>query len=451
MRVIKVLFYVAMLIFLLNSAYAGDECWFVETLRTYDYTKDIKKSEKNKNPFREEKEQEKMHHMLGVRLLFKESGELLKVLGYFANGNYTRYKYKYSGWRSQPCPRGHPKEVKRPGDWSKYEENVSGTFELEHPHAGGVFMKLGNHYQLDIGVSKLIWKTQSQYQEQHYDACSGNTTENNKSWSGEVDVTHSFGHIPINGEGTEDGFSGKVFNKRERDHGTETAFVKWNIRKIPCDCIGLKAKLGAMRGDVKVNGKQITSSGTFPLDVGGGVIQTGKRSRVSLNLGDDITINLHSNSIIDLSTICAKARKTTFLNIIKGKLFALINKLMKDEIKVRASSAWIGVRGDIQSPRKIYLASIDPLFVLAMAGDHKESVIKEIRPAESEINKAEQAFFVDIAPYDHLYIKVDKGRIKISMGTVEKILSNGEDFYITLRMPKTQEEISDISIEPTTR
>ncbi len=411
---------------ILQASFASPDCWIIDIKRTYNYTKDTVEEDMDEEPFRKYIERKRTEVNIVVRLLYPEGGDA-KLIAAHVTGSTDYYRYLYTGYKNEICQPDMDK--KTPGSWREDEESQMWRLLTRGDlQAGCALIKLGDSYSLDVSLSKLYWSINGYSKSNSYSACSENSTNYNKPINFEVDAT-PWEIFSVSGKGTEDSFSGgTTVQDTEKDGGIENATVYWNARKVQCDC---DARITLFRGEVKVNGKPVGGQEDLKnIDLRGAVIETGKRSRVSLKLGRDISVFAASNSKLDLKDLCARPKEYSLpiLEMIKGKIYATVSRFTyTSPVKIKVSSAVVGHRGEIKSGTEHFFASLSMPVVHALPEDDFEQAYIALKPGEAEINASAAAFFIG-ADQGYFFVKVDKGKLKVAIpGKPEVVLTAGKE------------------------
>jgi hypothetical protein len=212
-----------------------------------------------------------------------------------------------------------------------------------------------------------------------------------------------------------------------------TASWSFQLSEEDCNCFGT---ITHVQGDVKINGKK-AEMGIIAEDIKGVEINTGNRSRLRIEVGDNLRIDIGSKSKVILKNPCKKQRSrlTTPESIILGEFWGYaIFYLISDHgpFVVECASAG-GVRGQLYpvpglESEKIVVASLPVLPMFAVGVTAINDKYTEVMPDKQEINGAAVVFSVNNSP-DHCSVKTIKGTIKVqdSSGN-EKILKAGQSF-----------------------
>ncbi|MGQ9618282.1 MAG: hypothetical protein ACUVUG_04880 [Candidatus Aminicenantia bacterium] len=224
-------------------------------------------------------------------------------------------------------------------------------------------------------------------------------------------------------------------DKYSRGEGNEV--YEWYAKKVPCEC---SAKITDYRGDVKINGMPLSGEGRINLS--GTVVETGRRSSVTIKIGESGTLVLHSNSTVDLTKLCEEeleAKRPTvkkfFIKLIHGPawlLYRIAPKGSPESFKFHGGSA-SGVRGSLDNIDKVLLASAtDSLLALPKLSKSRDEIeIEEIQFDNDTIKKADVILYAEYNPEErYIFIKSIKGKVKLRDSSgYQRFLNEGERLY----------------------
>jgi hypothetical protein len=110
-------------------------------------------------------------------------------------------------------------------------------------------------------------------------------------------------------------------------------------------------------GDVKVDGKAVGIGDS--IRIGAIILATGERSYVQFQFASGSLIMLRDGEM----KVSKIKKKSTVMDLVKGTIFSFIKKQDGNEVKVRTSSAAIGIRGTkfitTVTPTSTYLCVCD--------------------------------------------------------------------------------------------
>lgn len=137
---------------------------------------------------------------------------------------------------------------------------------------------------------------------------------------------------------TSDEISGRMI--RSSSEGSEV--YEWSAKRVPCKC---SAQITDHIGDVKINGNQI--SGEPGINLSGAIVETGRRSSVTLEFGN-ATIKIGPNSSVDLTDVCQEEKeKPSVLELIGGSIRSILTRITdpRQPFIYKGPNAHAGVRG----------------------------------------------------------------------------------------------------------
>ena len=194
----------------------------------------------------------------------------------------------------------------------------------------------------------------------------------------------------------------------------EWEHVQWSLDRkgSPCD-----SKITHFKGEVTINGRP-ASEGTIQL-AKGDVIQTGKQSRLKIQLGDGSMIMLGSRNRLEIDPcglFSAKGTKGVGMRIWGGKAYAIVNKLVGNEInfEVRTGTSWAGVRGALPMSESNIMAFLTGLLPTAKAAE--AATLPEDFPTLGT-RVANTVFSVETIPEEKVVVEVFKGSVMIRSAT----------------------------------
>ena len=211
--------------------------------------------------------------------------------------------------------------------------------------------------------------------------------------------------------------------------------TSWTLVKRNKDC---NANLSFSRGDVKINGVPAKQGS---INVGAGdIITTGIKSRMELRVGNS-TYRLGSKSKLLLTNPCElyneektkPGSNSVSATLLKGKLYALVNKLVGSELdfKQNMRTTASGVRGQLWKPPTIFFASTDANFnsyIFQQDDTEKAELIAGYENLPDDFS----AFYIHFEDNEVEDITALKGTLKIedSNQTKNKIINEGETLNI---------------------
>jgi len=218
------------------------------------------------------------------------------------------------------------------------------------------------------------------------------------------------------------------------ENGRQRLALSPNETDNESDCQGT---VGMVKGDVKINGKQV-QPGDIISDLNGAVIETGEKSRIMINAGENVQLRFGSETSSTLNNPCGSGGSSGFSGkLMRGRIYALISRLVggsDSSFSMSLGNSASGVRGELhplysKAKGKILLASLSiPVSVYLQSLPEQEEQLA-LMPGEEEIEKA-HAVFMAVSEFDGaIHVEAIKGVIKLkdSSGAV-RVLKAGQSF-----------------------